>query len=480
MNDSVRDGILFRLKESGEDVALITPTHSLTCSQVLLSARKRFSDFGNHETVCIAADLTIETVILVISGILAGKTVVPMNPDQPIERTLKSMSQLSGSVWLDPRFSLPDLSPRASKVEKENAEILYILFTSGSTGSPKGVMIGESNLLNTLLWSVKEFDRNESTVVGLVAKPYFDIGFYEIVSAFYFGHRLAIISDPRDPFTSAEEIYQLDVSTIFSAPSFFSQLERAKLLPEIHAKSKLSSIISGGDFLPIEMAKSWLNQTECKLYNVWGPSETSVVNSSYLVSKNDIEFIEAGLSNVLPIGFSTDRMPVKVLNEQGSECKPLEKGELVVFGPAVGQGYLTAQPNDGFSEIYGQRAFKTGDIGYVDDKGRLNIVGRSANMIKISGFRIDPREVEFWLERICVGSNACILLQQNPGIPPYIVGVIGGGESAVLLASEIRNHLRIHIPEYMIPRKFRFFESLPLNANGKVDRESVRRLIANE
>jgi D-alanine--poly(phosphoribitol) ligase subunit 1 len=199
-----------------------------------------------------------------------------------------------------------------------------------------------------------------------------------------------------------------------------------------------------------------------------------------LVSKNDIEFIEAGLSKALAIGFPTNRMPIKVLNEQGFECKPLEKGELVVFGPAVGQGYLTTQPNDGFTEINGQRAFKTGDIGYVDNNGRLNIVGRSANLIKISGFRIDPREVEFWLERICVGSNACILLSQDPGMPPSLVGVIGGGDSTTLLASEIRHQLRTHVPEYMIPRNFKFFESLPLNANGKIDRESVRKLIANE
>lgn len=478
MASELGEKIYSNLMNRLDDPVLIGDNKCFTGQQALDEIKGACSRIDSFAQTCIAADSSCETIFLILAAILRNKTIVPINPHQPRERILNSLLQLGTSLWVDPRLSVK-IDPNSGKqpATHPDPDALYILFTSGSTGEPKGVQISEANLTNTLHWTVEAFERPKSSVIGLAAPPYFDIGLFEVVASFYFGNTLVLLSDPRDPFRCLDEVCRFSVTSIFSAPSFFTQIARAKLLGELERKSSMRSIISGGDFLPLDTAAAWMETTKILLINIWGPSETSVVNTAHKITEEDIQDVSRGLHLSFPIGRSSSQMAIEVLDPEGMACPASVPGELLVSGPSVGIGYLNQTKNSGYVRRRGVPAFLTGDIGFSDGTGLIRLLGRSANLIKINGFRLDPQEVEYWMERIVPASSACVVaVEVDPG-PRLLVAGIFMVDDSNLRTSDIRNALKNHIPPYMLPKKIFPLSNLPLNPNGKIDRQKIAQIL---
>ena len=430
------------------------------------------------DVVCIDGTSNLQTIALVALCALEKKTVVPLAPSQPSHRIESALNQLRTSVWVDPRL---EIAPHYSSPTNQAGGNLgmYVLFTSGSTGDPKGVKVSRDNLLHSLAWTDANFGRGKDEVIGLASMAYFDIGLFEILYSLYFGHPMVLFSDRTNPFAVRDDLTYYRVSSFFTAPKFLSQLSRAGATEGLRQESSLTSVISGGDFLEPGVARDWINQVGCRVLNVWGPSETSVVNTVHEISIVDVELAESGQTPSLPIGNIAHDMEVRIISESGSQLEPGSSGELVVFGPAVSLGYITNRQQSGFQYVEGRSCFRTGDRGFRTSDGLLFIEGRSATIIKSAGYRIDPRELEFWITKLPEVLEAYVVPYARNSETLVGVVVVRQGMGLLTLAG-IRRHLRTNVPTYMLPKRLLVVDKVPLNVNGKVDRKRLSELLLGE
>ena len=224
---------------------------------------------------------------------MAGKVFVPVSPELPDKRKRQILAQLASQSLIDSRdINLMRILESSSIKEistiTREAELLYILFTSGSTGIPKGVKISHRNIMNTLAWSKDFLDWRESDRIGVVAGFSFDISLFDIFSSLYYSVEAYILEDPKDPFRSASEIRDAGITSVFSAPSFFSSMVKYELTDRFKGTS-LRRLISGGDFFPVRHIEAWkAASVSLDIFNVWGPTETAIVNTMHKISEEDL------------------------------------------------------------------------------------------------------------------------------------------------------------------------------------------------
>lgn len=433
----------------------------------------------DSEFLILSGTNSFETVAIIAAGAVSKKPVILVNPSQPLERIVASLRGFGGRSWVDERLHglvLEDSPDRIARLPI--SELGYILFTSGSTGQPKGICIGWESISNTLTWARNTLRRSENEVIGLASPAYFDIGYFEVVYSLCFGHKIVIFPDAADYFQCADTIQDKSVTTIFSVPLFFSHLAKAWRRVSDPTASQLRVLISGGDFLDPETARFWIDY--CTLVNVWGPSETSVVNAAWEISRRDIADVVAGGIPSFPIGHLSTDMDIRVESVNQSRESPIgEVGELVIYGNSVGLGYLHGTPSSGYGRNGATKFFRTGDLGFREDGGRLFIQGRSDFMVKIGGHRVDPREIEFWLQQDREINQVCVVPITVRGQTVLGVAVCVHGETKNLSLASLRNQLRGRVPAYMLPKRMVVLDKFPTNLNGKIDRKKLAYLVEN-
>ena len=458
----------------------------------------------DHHAVPIIVDRSIHTPAAVLGCLLAGKAFAPLAGDQPPARIERCLEQLRSPVVINLRGTelegsplrqigkLPSCPEEAAPVvagpladagSPGSEELLYVLFTSGSTGSPKGVMVSEANLLNTLEWSRDLLDWLPGDKIGLATQFSFDISIFDLFTSLYWDVPLYILADPRDAFASAREIVDHQVTSLFAAPVFFSSLLRSGLV-SADGLGGLRRIISGGDFFPPAHLLAWRkNAPQVQVFNVWGPTETSIVNTMYLVQPGDEAQLAEGKSP--SIGRPHSRMPMALLDPDSGQpvSQPRALAELVMLGPCVTLGYLGDPQRT--AEAYfiheGQRAFHTNDLGFCDEAGQLYMAGRRGSMIKLGGYRVDLGEIEAAATGTGVAHlAAAFLLQGEDSLQErgeLCLAIEPATDSPVNLFA-FKQALRGLLPSYMVPKRIFIWESLPKNINGKVDRPAAARLAA--
>jgi acyl-coenzyme A synthetase/AMP-(fatty) acid ligase len=434
--------------------------------------------YENSSVVPIFVSRSVRTVEIIVATLLAGKTFCPISPNQPKSRIVKALSNLNQFKVLQSSNSNGSLEIHTYREESFSSKQLpdegamYILHTSGSTGHPKGVQISEEGITNTLTWAKNQGLLHNNCKIGIATQFYFDISIFDLLAGLYFNIPMHIFSDATDANRTLDEISEHKVNSIFATPTFFSQFVKWNLL-EDQRLTPLTKIISGGDFFPTTHILAWIEKRpKLEIYNVWGPTETSVVNSAYKVKKEDIEKLRAG--NQVSIGRSTPQMNIEVMDEMMKTVILGENGELVVFGSSVGIGYINAtkEQDSRFIEINERRGFRTSDNGFFDLDGYLYINGRSEFLIKRSGNRIDPREVEASAEKFPSVHRSCLIFVEETDQLVLYVELSNSGEFDSKKHS-IKNHLRQELPSYMVPSRLITINEIPLNSNGKIDRRKV-------
>ncbi|MGB3740154.1 MAG: AMP-binding protein [Pontixanthobacter sp.] len=438
--------------------------------------------------VPVIVDRTGETIASILGILMSGHAFAPLSPNQPVERLQACVDALRAEhVLLMPendeanklRAGLEAKAialPAGRKgVPERTAEpdwdtLLYILFTSGSTGTPKGVQVSFGNIENTMMWSRDIIDWHDNDVIGNVAPFFFDISMFDMFAAFYFDVTLGILSAPSNMAVTLQEIEAAEISSIFSAPLFFSQFVHTNSLNDDRLRN-VRRILSGGDFFPPAHILAWLDaRQQTEIWNVWGPTETSIVNTMHRVDGADRSLLANG--QYPPVGRTHPRMPFVLLDESRQPVAPGVEGEICMIGDCVTLGYLNdpVRTEAAYFEYDGQPAFGTQDLGRMDDLGNLFMIGRMGSMVKVGGYRIELGEVESAATRIDGVRLAGAFVDDTvPELKQVQLAIeMAPDGSADIFA--IKQRLRAMLPSYMVPKKIHVFDRLPRSPNGKINR----------
>jgi acyl-coenzyme A synthetase/AMP-(fatty) acid ligase len=483
-SENFRNQILANVEEFPEYTIIADAVQSLTW----IGLQRKVHDFDkflmenkqDNRKVCFFTNRGLNSLVLIVTCLLTNRTFIPIDPKQPKERILSILNSLGESSVLD----LDEM--KFFKYEKEkiresitiSSEVCYILFTSGSTGVPKGVSITYENIMNTLVWSLGQLSWEDKDVIGLVTNLHFDISIFDVLIGLHQSIKIQMINETENFWSVARQIEDFNVTSIFSTPFLFVMLQKNGILNT----NRLRRVISGGDFYPpknlVDLIES---HPKLEVFNVWGPTETTIVNTMHRVLKSDIFRLNEG--KPISVGTSSELMPIAIVNPEHLESlivlKPNTVGEVVVFGNSVSAGYIHADSaaTTNFLTYEGQRAFRTGDLGYLDESGELFIVGRSNFLIKYQGYRIDPREVEFVADKILGVFRSCLCLVESSSLLNELDLLVQLQPETTINMGVIKNYLRSNLPSYMVPKKIVFVQELPMNSNGKLDRKLCYKLL---
>ena len=354
----------------------------------------------------------------------------------------------------------------------------YIIFTSGTTGKPKGVQISHNNLLSFTNWMItdKEFATPERPQM-LAQPPYsFDLSVMYWAPTLALGGTLfalpsAVTQDFKQLF---ETILSLPIAIWTSTPSF---ADMALLSDDFNSQKlpQLTHFYFDGEELTVKTAQKLRDRfPQARIINAYGPTEATVALSAVAVTDEMLQNCKR-----LPIGYTKADSPTFVIDEEGQKVPNGQQGEIIVCGPAVSKGYLNnpEKTAEAFFEFEGLPAYHTGDVGSMTDEGLLLYGGRMDFQIKFNGFRIELEDVSQNLNKSKYVESAVAVPRYNKdhkvqNLLAYVILKDGVAEQfgrEIDITKAIKEDLQDIMMSYMMPSKFLYRETLPLTPNGKID-----------
>lgn len=354
----------------------------------------------------------------------------------------------------------------------------YIIFTSGTTGKPKGVQISHNNLLSFTNWMItdKEF-ATPARPQMLAQPPYsFDLSVMYWAPTLALGGTLfalpsAVTQDFKQLF---ETILSLPIAIWTSTPSF---ADMALLSDDFNSQKlpQLTHFYFDGEELTVKTAQKLRDRfPQARIINAYGPTEATVALSAVAVTDEMLQNCKR-----LPIGYTKADSPTFVIDEEGQKVPNGQQGEIIVCGPAVSKGYLNnpEKTAEAFFEFEGLPAYHTGDVGSMTDEGLLLYGGRMDFQIKFNGFRIELEDVSQNLNKSKYIDSAVAVPRYNKdhkvqNLLAYVIlkdGVAEQFEREIDITKAIKEDLQDIMMSYMMPSKFLYRETLPLTPNGKID-----------
>jgi D-alanine--poly(phosphoribitol) ligase subunit 1 len=353
----------------------------------------------------------------------------------------------------------------------------YIMFTSGSTGIPKGAVMTHANVLNLIEWSKETYSISPDDILTNVNPLYFDNSVFDFYSALFNAACLVPFSkeEVRDPKIFLEKVDSARCTLWFSVPSLLIFLQTMRALNQDNMKY-IKRFIFGGEGYPKAKLKLLydLYNHRAELFNVYGPTECTCICSSYKITSNDFR----DLQGFPPLGEIISNFSYLILDENNQKVPDNMIGELCLLGPNVGRGYyndptrtMSSFVQNPYNSQFTETMYKTGDlVRYNPEDGKLYITGRKDNQIKHMGYRIELEEIETALNTLDYVSQAIALHGNSYGLSRLIAVI---SLKANVDESVIRKDVQEIIPDYMIPTVYHFIDELPKNPNGKVDRKKL-------
>jgi amino acid adenylation domain-containing protein len=458
-----------------------------------LAHHLRARGVGAETRVGLLLDRSADLLVAILGVLKAGGAYVPLDPASPPER----LSHVIGDSGMEllivrgPREAPIAAGPRLLDLEREAAAIAaesesalprlagpdnlaYVIYTSGSTGLPKGVLVTHGNVVRLLRSTERWFGFGPEDVWTLFHSYAFDFSVWEIWGALAYGGTLVMV--PYRVSRSPAETYALlrdqRVTVLNQTPSAFGQLLTAGSGEDL----ALRAVIFGGERLDPLLLGPWLGRPDHpRLINMYGITETTVH-----VTYREIVPEDASGAGLSPIGRPIPDLSTHVLDADGQLLPPGVAGELCVGGAGLARGYL-GQPAltaarfvpDPFSGLPGARLYRSGDLVRRGEGGELFYLGRIDHQIKIRGFRIELGEIEAALrDQPGVAEAAVLVHPAGAGDGRLVAWVVRAAETEPT-PRELRDGLAKRLPDYMLPAAFVFLETLPLTANGKLDRRAL-------
>lgn len=440
-----------------------------------------------EKIIVVSATRSIDMIINVLAVLHSGKAYLPLDVSYPTER-LKQIIQDSGvktglfSTEEESVFSnqlnlinILNIGPIGFQQHPIASSISYVLYTSGSTGVPKGVCMGNEALSNLIQW------QNANSLCGPGTKTLqfsplgFDVSFQEIMTTLTSGGTLVLINDDQrlNPAGLLEFIAENNIHRIF-LPFVALQLLAETGVTNETVPASLKEVVTAGEQLKItpQIRAFFSTLPNAKLYNQYGPTECHVVTQAVL----------EGPSNFWPelptIGKPIDNVSVYILDEYQKIVPDGTEGELCIGGVCVAEGYLNQpklteekfirwhHPQKGLQRIY-----RTGDVARQLPSGDIEFLGRKDDQVKIRGYRIEPGEIEAALTKLPDVIQAVVTVNRDiPGQNRLIAYLLSHKKEQEL---NLRHRLSELLPDYMIPSGFIMVNEFKRTPNGKIDKKSL-------
>lgn len=513
---TLRSGFLRAAEQGGDRVALRLDGQSYTFAELYeraASIAATLQRLGGEREVALTAVFGhrhVETFAGIVGVLLRGDGYVPLNPNFPPDRTramlvrsavrevivdasgrallatvlegvpggltliapdLDDVSELAAAFPQHRVLGRADLAPAASLTlapVDENG-IAYLLFTSGSTGIPKGVMVAHRNVIAFLDAMTERYAITERDRFSHTFDLTFDLSVFDLFLAWESGARV-VCPTAQQKMLPAKYIQSEELTVWFSVPSTAVLMNKLRMLKPGHYPTLRWSLFCG-EALPIDVLKPFVAAAPNAIAeNLYGPTELTIACTLYRWHEGSEAESELG---VVPIGEPYPNMLVKVVDESLREVAEGETGELLMTGPQLSLGYFRDADKTAAAFVTppdeGQVFYRTGDRVRRMPPGKpLIYLGRVDNQIKIQGYRVELGEIEAVLREVS-GADVAIAIgfPKNASGADGVVGFVGLDDGD---AEAIRAAACARLPPYMQPKEVRFVSTFPLNANGKVDR----------
>ena len=443
------------------------------------------------DRVGFSLDRSAEMVISLLAIMKTSAVYVPLDPAFPLNRINYMLDDSQAVVLLtskkyqgryessakellleDEWESLNDCVDTVPEVDVDGNSLVYILYTSGSTGNPKGVQIAHHNLVNFLISMQNAPGLTSSDKLLAVTTISFDIAGLELWLPLLTGAEiiLADSATAKDGHALLDIIKKERVTVMQATPYTWRIMLEAGWDENTPVK-----VICGGEALPQELAQKLLTRAS-SLWNVYGPTETTVWSTIKQLTKED---------KIISIGRPINNTAIYILDKFAKALAPGVAGEIYIGGDGVAKGYLnrpelTAEKfvDDPFSTEAGAKMYRTGDLGKFLPDGEIECLGRMDAQVKIRGYRIETGEIEFQLAREKDIKEAVVIARPDQlGIDKLVAFVVVdtdyfNGDSAKQ-AQNWKESLKKSVPDYMVPDNFITIPAMPLTPNGKVDRKAL-------
>lgn len=444
------------------------------------------------DRVCFCLRKSIRSIQIILAILKADAIYVPLNAQAPAARLRQMINDATPKIVicdeqtddlvrgfpavfnLDRDSDFIESMP-ASEITSKNSsdDLAYILYTSGSTGVPKGVMITHGNIINATDWAVDEFQITEQDRISQHPPLHFDLSTFDLYCAFKAGATLLLVPEELSlfpgPLMRFIEDNQLTIWN--SVPSVMVYLSIAGLVKPDRI-STVRKIFFNGEGFPPKFLAEWMKDYPNKEFiNMYGPTETTVQCTFYRVLSPPTDF-----SKLVPIGKATGGMEIFAVKDDGSVVGPSEEGELYVGGLGVGNGYWNNPEKT--AEVFIEwptkgRVYRTGDLIRLREDGNYEFIGRKDNQVKVMGNRIELGDVDSAMMSLPYIKEAAALAVSD---------LSTGGNRLIVIVSlqdkkrpeEIKKDLEKLLPYYMIPQEIKIRDALPRTSTGKVDRVKLK------
>ncbi|MEU3219730.1 non-ribosomal peptide synthetase [Streptomyces sp. NPDC006971] len=451
-----------------------------------LAARLAARGTGPGSLVALAAQRGPAAVAGVLAVLKTGAAYLGLDPAIPVRRQRRMVEEtgphcvlaepgLDQFPTLDaPRVTLAPLTDgplhQEPEEEPDDDALFHIVYTSGTTGNPKGVRVSRRSVRGRLewMWQDHPFPGNAVLAVqkslALVASP------WEILGGLLRGVPSVVLGTDEllDPVLFAAAVHQERITHLFLTPHLIAGLlEESAKQPDRHQPVLVTS---GADTLPVDtvlrLREVWPDAT---LLNLYGMTETASNVAAY-----DTAALPADAERV-PVGTPVAGASLSVRDRLGRRLPPGTTGEIWVCGPPLALGYLGGDGEDRFvTDDDGVRHYRTGDRGRLLPDGALEITGRTDNQIKIRGYRVELEEIEATLRKAPGVTDAGAYAETEDGEARVVACCTADEEIA---PAALRGYLRDRLPDYMLPARVQQVPTLPVSTNGKLDRTALRALV---
>ncbi|HYQ68252.1 non-ribosomal peptide synthetase [Actinophytocola sp.] len=469
------------VRRHGAEVAVVAGAVELTYRELserveALADRLAEHGVGIESLVGVCLPRGVDLVVSLLAVLRAGGTLLPIDPEHPRQRIAAllndsgAMAVVTDSTGAD---RLPDrtrvirvdgdhpVAPKRRDVTPWPDNLVYVEYTSGSTGAPKAVMIRHESLVNCVRNLHADVGLGPGSRMLLHSPITFDLGLMQVLMPLLSGAAVCLgEAGERDgTLTLAEQIRRDRVTFLGLPPALLSTVD-----PE--SVSGLELVFVGGELCPVDLAREWLPHTA--FGNLYGPAETTMHATGLVLPRA----AEPGRGASVPIGTPIDGNRAYVLDRYLRPVPPGVDGELYVGGAGVGRGYL-GRPGltaDRFvADPYGPpgaRMYRTGDLARRLADGLLEFRGRVDRQVKARGFRVEPAEIEAVLARHPRIAEAVVTADRGGRLIAYVVPA----DATVAPPAEVlRTHAADILPGFMVPSVFVVLDALPLTSHGKVD-----------
>jgi mycobactin phenyloxazoline synthetase len=494
--EALHDGFFRRAQQQPDAPAVFASSGDLTYAQLreralTLAAALRARGIGPGDTVAVMGPKTAEQVPALLGILAAGGVYLPIGVDQPRDRAERilqtgqvSLALVCGGQRLSlpvPTLSIADVVHDASvDVEIQPAttdpdELAYVLFTSGSTGEPKGVEVAHDAAMNTVEFIARHFEIGAGDRCLALSTLEGDISVMDVFVTLRTGGAIVVVDEAqrRDPDAWARLIDTHKVTVLHFMPGWL------EMLAEVGA-GRLSSVRvvpTGGDWVRPEVARRLrADAPRLRFAGLGGATETAVHNTIFETDQSGEQ--PADLT-ALPYGTPLPNNACRVVNDVGGDCPDWVVGELWVSGRGIARGYrgrpdLTAER---FVVHDGRTWYRTGDLARYWSNGTLEFVGRADHRVKLSGYRVELGEVEAALRQVPGLAIAVAAVVSTPGGADILAAAVRV-DGTQLTAEGVREAMTELVPAHMIPRHVSLLEHIPFTLGGKIDRRIVEGQLA--